>query len=210
MKNKIILEEYLTYKRQTCQQSTIMSLRSTLKKYFLYLPEEDSLEIPWNERRLYLENLNKRVSRRTLYQEIHWVADFYRYCTLYGFASTNPFEFSQPKYRYTPSFDIFFEPDLLYLLDSVSQDKQLFFPDRFLLELFIATMGKVKEILNLKVHRVLFKDGQLFFHVYGDQYLMSNSWIQEHWEDYLNYREHRMFEGNESHSYLLVMMSVNQ
>lgn len=88
--------------------------------------------------------------------------------------------------------------------ECIVHDKRLSFPDRFLLELFIATMGQVNEVLNFKIHRVLFTDGRLFFHLFGDTYLMSNSWIQKHWEDYLNYRDHRMFEGNEAHSYLLV------
>ena len=204
MKNKIILEEYLTFKRQTCQQSTIRDMRSILKKYFKYLPEDDSLEVSTKERMIYLDKMAQSLAPPTFAHVVHQVKDFYSYCELYGFVSGNPFERFHPKVTYKPSFDILFEPELMEFFDLIDYDKRLSFPERFLLELFIATMGQVKEVLHLKVHRVLFKDGQLFFHVYGDQYLMSNSWIQEHWEDYLNYREHRMFEGNESHSYLLV------
>lgn len=204
MKNKVILEEYLTFKRQTCQQSTIRYMRSVLKEYFKYLPEDDSLEGSAKKRMVYLDKMVEKLSQKSFVTKVHQIKDFYSYCVRYGFAKEKPFEHFHPKVTYKPSFDILFEPELMEFFECIDHDKRLSFPDRFLLELFIATMGQVNEVLNFKIHRVLFKDGCLFFHLFGDQYLMSNSWIQEHWEDYLNYREHRMFEGNESHNYLLV------
>jgi site-specific recombinase XerD len=204
MKNKVVLDECLAYKRQICQQSTIKEMRSALKKYFLYLPEEDSLEISAKERRIHLDKMAQSLSPPYFARTVRQVKDFYAYCTLYGLAKNNPFERFNPQFYYEPSLDILFEPELMAFFDCIDHDNRLSFPKRFLLELFIATMGQVKEILNFKVHRVLFDEGRLFFHLHGNQYLMSNSWIQEHREDYLQYRDHRMFEGNERHMFVLV------
>lgn len=204
MRNKVILEEYLTFKRQTCQQSTIKEMRSVLKNYFKYLSEDDSLEVSAKERMVYLDKKAENLAPKSFAQIVNQVKDFYSYCVRFGFAKANPFEHFHPKVTYKPSLDILFEPELMEFFECIDHDKRLSFSDRFLLELFIATMGQVNEVLNFKVHRVLFTDGRVFFHLFGDQYLMSNSWIQEHWEDYLNYRDHRMYEGNESHAYLLV------
>ncbi len=184
MKNKVILEEYLTFKRQTCQQSTIKYMCSVMKEYFKYLPEDDSLEGTSKERMVYLDKMAKKLSPKSFAQKVHQVKEFYSYCERYGFAKENPFEHFHPKVTYNPSMDILFEPELMEFFECIDHDKRLFFPDRFLLELFIAIMGQVNEVLNFKIHRVLFTDGRLFFHLFGDTYLMSNSWIQKHLATY--------------------------
>lgn len=204
MKNKAILEKYLTFKKQTCQQSTINNIRVTLNHFLLYLPEEDSLKLSKKESMYYLEQLHRRVSSRTFYKKVNRVKDFYNFCIAYGYASENPFETVSLNYQRKPSFDILFDKDLVYFLECVDEDQKLLFPDRFLLEMFIATIGQVKEILNLRVHRVIYEEGRLFFITLGQQIKMSNEYIQQHWEDYLSYRDHRLFEGNQSHDYLLV------
>lgn len=204
MKNKMILEEYLALKCQTCQQSTIDSIRSTINQFLQYLPDEDSLELSKKERRYYLEKLYYKVSAATFYNKVNQIRDFYSFCVLHTYVSVNPFETISIKYQYKPSFDILYGEELLYFLDCVDKDRKLLFPDCFLLQMFIATLGRVKEILDLRVHRVLFEEGRLFFITLEQQFMMSNGYIQKHWEDYLSYRDYRLFEGNQSHDYLLV------
>lgn len=204
MKNKSIVEMYLLSKKEKVQQSSIDKLRFILKQYLLYLENVDSLVIDKQCRHNYLESLSKHYSLRTFYAMVGEVKSFYSFCVLHGYVESNPFADVSIKSRYQPSNDILFDQELLDFLNCLATDKQLLFADRFILEMFIGTLGKFKDLLNLKMNRVAYLDGRLIFRMYGDHFYQANDFVAERWYDYVSYRCHRMFEYNQDHEILLV------
>ncbi|GMA08273.1 hypothetical protein GCM10025886_14240 [Tetragenococcus halophilus subsp. flandriensis] len=204
MKNKAVVREFLDFKKKSCTNETIANIRATLSEFLNYLSSKDSLLISRIERYKYLEMLMRRNQYTTVYVKYHLVNNFYCYCVSRNLLTENPFERMDWVPKKHISSDILYEPELFKFFDYLDLKPVLYFPERFLLEMFIATMGKTKEILNLKMNRVFFEEDNLFFTTYGNHYFLGNAFIRERWYDYINYRNHRLFEANEKHNYVLV------
>ncbi|MBK0036060.1 MULTISPECIES: tyrosine-type recombinase/integrase [unclassified Enterococcus] len=206
MSNRLIINQYCDFlNNKGLAKSTIEEVRYILINFISYLSSDKYMIVTKQEQYNYMEDILKINSKVTVYSKVHFISNFLDYCVDQGIVTENIFAYTTINYHYQPSKDILYENELFRFIESIESDQQLFFRERFIIEMFLATLAKNRELLNLKIDQVSFEDESIYFYTTeANRFLIGNDYLYKSWYDYYDFRLSRMEEFNHSHKQLLI------
>lgn len=207
MKNSTLINYYLINQRKRkLSKTTINFKKGILLEFNSYLSSKEDLIIPKKEQYDYLESMWHKNSKSTVYKKTNTISNFLDFYVYRNIIKENPFAYTNIRYHRQPSKDILYEEELLAFLAKIDDDKNLMFPDRYLLNMFIATVARTNEILSLKINnKTNLENKTIYFYSSRDKrFLIGNNYLYEQYYSYYDFRKSKMESFKQSHDFLLI------
>ncbi|GAA3009365.1 tyrosine-type recombinase/integrase [Tetragenococcus solitarius] len=206
MKNSTLINYYLMNQRKRkLSKATIESTKRILFEFNSYLSLKEDMIVPKKEQYNYLESMWLKNSKSTVYSKTNIISNFLDFYVYRNIIKENPFAYTDIHYHHQPSNDILYKEELLAFLTEIDDDKNLTFPDRYLLNMFIATVAKTNEILSLKADKIELENESIYFYVPKDnRFLIGNNYLYEQYDNYFYFRKTRMKKFKQKHDHLLI------
>lgn len=195
MKNSTLINYYLINQRKRkLSKTTINFKKGILLEFNSYLSSKEDLIIPKKEQYDYLESMWHKNSKSTVYKKTNTISNFLDFYVYRNIIKENPFAYTNIRYHRQPSKDILYEEELLAFLAKIDDDKNLMFPDRYLLNMFIATVARTNEILSLKINnKTNLENKTIYFYSSRDKrFLIGNNYLYEQYYSYYDFRKSKM------------------